>query len=247
MPISGRSRLFFDLETAPNIGLFWEAGREIDIGYESIVKERAIICAGWKWEGEDEVHCISWTRKDQDDTRVVQKISDLINSADEVVSHNGNRFDIPWVRGRCLRVGYPLEPNIKSIDTCSTSRRLFKLNSHRLDYLGKYLGLGQKIETTYGLWKDVLLKKDGKALDQMMKYCKQDVLLLEAVFNKMRPYMPASTRLSSDLGKCAECGSSKLRVSKHRITAGGSKTVQLHCQDCGKYQTVSEKKFNAGK
>jgi hypothetical protein len=36
-------RLFFDIETSPNIGLFWSAGFKLNIAPENIIKERAII------------------------------------------------------------------------------------------------------------------------------------------------------------------------------------------------------------
>ena len=43
-------RLFFDIETAPNIGLFWEAGYKKTNNPDNIIKERVIICICYKWE-----------------------------------------------------------------------------------------------------------------------------------------------------------------------------------------------------
>ena len=48
-------RLFFDIETSPNIGLFWTAGYKLNISPDSIIKERAIICICYKWAGDDKI------------------------------------------------------------------------------------------------------------------------------------------------------------------------------------------------
>ena len=37
-------RLFFDIETSPNIGYFWRAGYKLNIGADNIIEERKIIC-----------------------------------------------------------------------------------------------------------------------------------------------------------------------------------------------------------
>lgn len=236
-------RLFFDIETSPNIGLFWQPGHKVSIGYESIIKERAIICAAWKWEGEEAVHSITWNKK-QDDKRVVQKLAELLTEADEVVSHNGDRFDIPWVRGRCLKFGIGLPPRLVSMDTCAIARSKLKLNSNRLDYIAQYLGLDGKLPTGYGLWKTVLLDNDRVALRKMEVYCQQDVRVLEQVWGRMKSLVAPKTRFHDGARVCPECGSHKMSVSKRRTTAAGHKTVQLVCGDCGKYVTMPARKFD---
>jgi hypothetical protein len=57
MPPTGFKRLFYDIETSPNIGLFWQSGYKLNIDHSNIIQERAIICICWKWEGQKEVHC----------------------------------------------------------------------------------------------------------------------------------------------------------------------------------------------
>ena len=61
-----RKRLFFDIETSPNIGFFWQAGYKKNIDYSNIIKERAIICICYKWEGEKEVGYLHWDAKQCD-------------------------------------------------------------------------------------------------------------------------------------------------------------------------------------
>ena len=56
--------------------------------------------------------------------------------------------------------------------------------------MGEYLGVGNKIKTEFDLWKDIILGNDKVAMTKMIDYCKEDVRLLERVYNKLRDYCP---------------------------------------------------------
>lgn len=239
-------RLFFDIETSPNIGFFWEAGWKLDISADSIITERAIICICFKWSDEKKVQYLVWDKKHSDATMLRRFIS-VLNEADETVSHNGDSFDITWIRTRCLKHGIPMMPSYVSIDTCKAARGAFRFNSNRLNYLGQFLGIGQKLHTGFELWKKIVLEDDPKALDQMVKYCKQDVLLLEKVWGKLNSYVPAKTHYGLHTNSCPECGSNDMKIAKHRVSAQGYHKVQVQCQKCGKYHTVSTSRFEKGK
>jgi DNA polymerase elongation subunit (family B)/predicted RNA-binding Zn-ribbon protein involved in translation (DUF1610 family) len=239
-------RLFFDIETSPNIGLFWEPGYNISLNHENIVQERAIICICFKWAGEKKVHYLQWD-KNQCDKEMLKNFIKIMDMADEVVAHNGNRFDIKWLRTRCLFHEIDMMPNYTSIDTCSLAKRRFKFNSNALDYIGRFLGVGKKNETTFGLWKKVLLENDKKSLKQMIDYCKQDVRLLEQVWDRMNNYVMPTTNIASNIHHCPECGSANVHIKKRRVTAGGYRKIQFQCQDCGKYNTVAESRYYKGK
>ncbi len=252
-------RLFFDIETSPNIGLFWECGYKLNIPHDNIVTERAIICIGWKWSGE-RVRIEHWEKIDAPDLAGVQTIDEalrlwgnaieatekkllerfipILESADEVVTQNGDRFDIPWIRTRALHHGIPMSPNVVSIDTYKLAKYKFRFNSNRLDYLSQFMNKRRKIKTDYDLWKDVLLKNCGKALARMVRYCKRDVNILEEVWDEMNPYVQAKSHVGH--GLCPECGGNRVIVNKTRISAAGYKRKCYQCQDCGKYHTVAE-------
>jgi hypothetical protein len=55
-------RLFFDIETSPNIGLFWAAGYKKNISPDNIIKERAIICIAYKWADDDKTYVLTWDK-----------------------------------------------------------------------------------------------------------------------------------------------------------------------------------------
>lgn len=233
-------RLFFDIETSPNIGLFWTAGYKLNIGHDNIIKERAIICICYKWAGEKEVHSLTWDAK-QNDKSLLEKFIKIANEADELVGHNGDKYDLPWVRTRCLYHGISLFPSYTTIDTLKYARSKFKFNSNKLDYIAQFLGLGAKITTGFNLWKDIVLNSDKKAMEQMVTYCKGDVVLLEKIYNKLAPHFPEKTHVSKDKTDCPTCGSSKWSFSKRRMSALGTTRVQMQCKKCGRYHTVSEK------
>ena len=92
-----RRRLYFDIEVSPNVGLFWQSGYKQNIDYQNIIKERAIICICYKWEDDKEVYEVHWDKK-QDDKKLLIEFIKIANQADELVGHNGDRFDLPWVR-----------------------------------------------------------------------------------------------------------------------------------------------------
>lgn len=183
-----KRKLFFDIETSPNIVTSWRVGYNIDISYESIIKERAVICIAYKWSDSDNIKCLSWNNGD--DESILRAFVKVVEKADEVITHNGDRFDIKWLRTRCLHHGIPFPNKLNSIDTLKFARSNFYLNSNRLDYIGRYTNSGEKIKTPSNLWTKVVLENDETALQEMVDYCIQDVLLLEEVYNKLQNYVP---------------------------------------------------------
>lgn len=239
-----RRRLYFDIETSPNIGLFWQAGYKQNIDYSNIIKERAIICICYKWEDEKEVYEVHWD-KNQDDKKLLSEFIKIANQADELVGHNGDNFDLKWIRTRCLFHGVDMFPNYVTIDTLKISRSKFRFNSNRLNYIAQYLGIGQKIKTEFNLWKDIVLNKDAKAMDKMIKYCKKDVILLEKVHKHLNKHVFNKTHygviFGQDRGTCPECGSDHLIIHKRKITASGLRKIQYKCRTCGKHNEKTDK------
>lgn len=183
-----KKRLFFDLEVSPNIVFTWSVGRDISLTPDSIIQERAIICVCYKWEGQNKVHSIEW--KKGDDRDLVSRFSKIIDSADEIITQNGDAFDVKWLRTRCIYHQVPVSPKFNSIDTLKMARASFKFNSNKLDYMGGFLKVGKKIKTEFNLWRDITLNNSKKAMSKMVSYCKQDVDLLEDVYNKLQKYCP---------------------------------------------------------
>lgn len=240
-------RLYLDLETSYNIVSSWNVGYDININPDNIIKERAVICICYKWDGEDEVKELHWDNGD--DKKMLQEFAKIINSADEVIAHNGDNFDIKWMRTRCIYHNIDVYYDYNSIDTLKLSRKGFRFNSNKLDYLGQFLGLGKKMDTGgLKLWDDIILRGNKESLKKMIEYCKQDVLLLEKIFNKLNPYVKSKTHIGVVEGgskcSCPNCGSTKLQKRGFMVSALGARKQRLQCQKCGKYFSLTEKLFS---
>lgn len=208
-------KLFLDIEVSPNIGLFWQPGNKISIPYENIIKERAIICVCWKWAGSREVCDLRWDKR-QNDKKLLKEFSKEWDKADVVIGHNGDKFDIKWLKGRVIHHGLPPLSPMPTIDTLKLARQNFYFNSNRLDYLGQFLGLGEKLETGgMKLWRDILLKDCPVSMDKMVKYCKQDVNLLEQVYNHLTIHCPPKIRIdlsNKEQAVCPHCASTSTKL-----------------------------------
>jgi DNA polymerase elongation subunit (family B) len=121
--------LIFDIETSPNIGIFWRAGFKQSITPEQILTERAIICVCYKWLGESKSYSIRWDAN-QCDKRLLERFIKVANKADELVGHNGDRYDLAFIRTRCLFHDLPMFPTYKTIDTLKQARSKFMFNSN---------------------------------------------------------------------------------------------------------------------
>ena len=81
-------------------------------------------------------------------------------------------------------------------------------------------------------------------MNKMVKYCKNDVILLEEVFTKFRPYIKPKVNYNIERGHCPECGSDNLVINKTTFLPSGNKKVQFRCKGCASYhvKTIIEPK-----
>jgi len=244
---TNRRRLFFDIETSPNVVLSWRTGYELTIPHDNILEERAIICICWKWEGEDKVNSLTWDRR-HCDKKMLKEFVKIINSADEAIGHNSDRYDLKWLKTRCLYHRIPMYPNYTTLDTLKMAKGQFLFNSNKLDYIAKFLGFGGKMETGgFDLWKAIVLDSCKESLNKMVAYCKKDVILLERVYQELRTYSPHkfnyATAYGGECRDCPNCESVRTHVSKTKTTAVGAVKRQMQCNDCGTYFTISNKAY----
>lgn len=241
-------RLYVDAETSPNVVLSWRVGRDIDIDHDNIQVERRIICIAYKWQGAPMVQALTWD-KNQDDKSMLREFIEVANEADEIVGHNIDRFDMPWIKTRALFHGLQPFPSWKTADTLQWARRLLLFNSNRLDYIGRFLGVGGKIKTEFKLWKEVMINRDPSALKTLVDYCKRDVELLEKVHQKLLSIGPVKTHAGvlggGEKWQCPHDGSRRVEKSKTRVTASGTIQHQMQCLDCGRYYSISDSAHRA--
>lgn len=244
-------RLYVDIETSPLIAYTWRIGHNINLDHNNIIRDPSIICICYKWE-DKEVEAMTWDRE-QCDRSMLERFVKVLMKADEVIAHNGDRFDLPWIRTRCAFHRIDIPAVLPSVDTLKQARRGFRFPSNRLDYLGKYMGLGRKVDTGgFGLWRDVM---DGKrkALSDMVSYCKQDVQLLQEVHRSLYGYAKPTTHIgvmeSGYKHHCPYCGNEETKSNGHKsVSAAGIRKIQVKCigdSGCGKTWMMSEITYKA--
>lgn len=241
--------LFFDIETSHNVVAVFQLKDNNFIDPSNILTERYIICASWKWEGDPRIYSVSvlddpnrFREDPNDDRHVVETLHSVLNEADVIIGHNSDSFDKRYIDTRILALGLDPLPPITSIDTYKVAKSKFLLNSNRLDYIGKLLGVGRKKHTSAGLWIKAL-RGDDRAIKDMVAYNKQDVVLLEKVFKKLRPYCAnhINRELFGEVG-CPRCGSTKVQSRGfHRAISRIYR--RFCCNDCGGWfrSAVNEK------
>lgn len=226
--------LLFDLETGPNTGYTWE---KYDQNVLEFTKEWELLSFAWKWQGQKKINVLSRIhyKKEKD---LVACLWQLLNDADIVIAHNAAAFDVKKAKAKFIEYGMEPPTPFKVIDTKLIAKAQFKFNSNSLNDLGKLLKLGKKLPTGgFQLWIDCLAGKKS-AFKRMMKYNRQDVVLLEKVYNKLKAWHPSHPNLSLLEGRpgCPACGSKKVQKRGYNI-AIKSKTERLQCSDCGHWST----------
>lgn len=247
--------LFFDIETTPNIVFLWRLGKQF-VTIDNIHKERKVSCICYKWAGENKIHSLNMdmglhdlTKHDDDaDKQMLEDFCKVYEQADLGVGHNGIKFDVSFIRSRLVRYKLPDIAPIIVDDTYLASKGI-GFNSHKLDYLSQYLGIGKKAPHPYKLWVDVM-RGDKKAMQETITYCKQDVRLLENVYNKLLPYIKTKLNraaFAQDTKLCPSCGKNSL-VSKGPITTiTWGVRQRKRCTNCGKHCTTGSKPLISSK
>ena len=230
--------LLLDVETAPMVSFLWDLKADY-VNPDMVIQQSFLLTWAAKWVGDDQVIGDRLTGKEakaRDDRRIVGKLADLVRQADVIVAHNGDRFDLPKLNARIAVHGLDPLGNVKSIDTLKQARSSFKFASNRLDELAKVLGLEVKNHTTFDLWRRCMAG-DVPALKEMDAYCRQDVVVLEEVFDRLRPHVKGMPRMV-DAGQygqrvCPNCGSSDLSPDGvHRTNA--NTFARFRCEGCGR-------------
>ena len=240
--------LVWDIETGYNLArIFSLFNKHKPIPHQAIQKERYMISAAFKELGKGKAYAFSllddmkrFKKDPQDDSALVKRVHQEIETADVLIAHYGDNFDIKFFNTRSLINGLPPAPPVLTIDTYKIARQKFLFNNNKLDYIGNVLNLGGKIHTTEGLWNRCY-DGEAKAVKEMVVYNKQDVDLLEKVYLKLAPHVPAKLNLNHFYGTfepvCPLCSSEWLQSRGKRHTRV-NEWQRFQCQDCGHWSAA---------
>lgn len=231
--------LILDIETRPAKVFTWRAYGEQSIGVEQIIDPGGVICIGAKWLGEKDTKLYSdW---EHGHLEMLIAIHEMMSFADAVITYNGDKFDLPKLQGEFLLNGLGPTPPATSID-CVKAVRKFGFFVNRLAFIGPFLKVGEKIKHEgFELWVKVM-DGDDTAQKKMSKYCIQDVVLLEKLYLRIRPFILNHPHMGKvGAHECGACGSHHVQSRGSRRTRA-FKIQRLQCQDCGSWQDGTRKK-----
>lgn len=178
--------LLLDIETSPNTAHVWGIWQQ-NIGLNQLLESSYTMCYSAKWLGEDEIFFDSVFESDSQ--AMLVGIHELIDQADAVVHYNGSKFDMPTLNKEFLLAGLTPPSPVKQIDLLQVAKKQFRFVSNKLDYVSQALGLGKKTEHMgHELWIQCMAN-NPEAWKLMEEYNKNDVILLEKVYYKFRPWI----------------------------------------------------------
>jgi len=227
--------LLFDIETSFYHFVGWGTYKQY-INHHQITKHQYILSWAAKWLYDENVQSDVVTpeeAKNRDDKRVLKSIWKLLDKADIVIGHNGDRFDLRKLRWRFISQEIEPPTPFRIIDTLKIARKEFFAPSYKQDFLTKYFKLQNKLETDFQLWVDCEAG-DKKRLAEMVDYNEHDVIGLEQVYIKLRPYIRNHPNLAvlMDEDVCTHCGSQDLVETDKEYATSAYKYPIYRCTSC---------------
>ena len=224
--------LVLDIETRPNMAYVWGLWDQ-NVGLNQIIETGTVISFAAKWYGKKKVHFYS-DYHDGHET-MVKAAWDMLNEADAVVHFNGKAFDIKHLNREFILAGLTPPSPHKDIDLLSVVKQRFKFASNKLQHVSSELGIGSKLQHDgFDLWLRCMAD-DDKAWNTMRRYNKQDVVLTEKVYERLRPWIKTHPNVALNTGRpdaCPTCASEHLQA---RGTASTNIAIyqRWQCQSCG--------------
>lgn len=209
-----------------------------------------VYCIGYKWLDSKKVTILSirnhkkFLEDPTADGDVIEEFRPVLREADIVVHHYGSKFDVPFLQTRCFENEAQPLPEVACVDTWRIARFRMKFNSNRLDTIAKSAQL--KVQKTPINNKAWVRAASGHlpSIKEIEHHCKMDVLVLEEVYKKLRPFANNHPTLSVLQGYngCPSC-TSRNCIKQGIRAAGTTLKQQYNCKDCGRWFLTTTSKI----
>lgn len=241
MPKSSNSPkvLLVDIETAPVLGYVWGLWDQ-NVGINQIKTDWYILSWSAKWFNESEVMYEDQRNASniEDDSKLLKGIWKLLDEADVIIWQNGRNFDHKKLNARFILNGMQPPSSYKHIDTLEIAKKHFGFTSNKLEYMSsklcnKYKKQNHKQFPGFEMWKECMAGNPA-AWKAMEKYNKYDVLALEELYTKLRPWdnsVNFNVWSESTVNTC-KCGSQSFQKRGFTTTNTG-KFQKYRCTECG--------------
>jgi hypothetical protein len=231
--------LLYDIETSPIISYNWGIWEQNAI---EVIEDWQILCFAYKWLGEKKTHVVA-----QDDFRdyrpgvnndknVCKALWKLFDEADVIIGHNSMSFDDKKSNARFIQHGLTRPSPFIQEDTKRMAKKHFAFTSNKLSDLAKYLKVEDKGSPGgFETWKKCVAG-EKKAWATMKKYNKQDVVVTEQIYLKLRGWgtkAPANIFMDVPDG-CVVCAGTNLQARGFATNKTG-RYRRYQCMDCGSW------------
>lgn len=223
--------LTLDIELAPNLATIWSLFN-ITVGINQLVETSRVLCVSAKWYGSKKTMFFSeWTNGQKG---MLKAVHDLLCEADAVIGYNTERFDLPLLQREFIKAGMPPPPPVKHIDLLKVVKKQFRFTSNKLAHVAEQLGLPHKDDVGgHSTWLAVM-NGNRQARNRMRAYNIQDVIVTEALYEKLFPWihtLPNRGLFDTTRPVCPACGSHHIQRRGHTRTKTASYR-RFVCLDC---------------
>jgi hypothetical protein len=237
--------LLIDVETFPMLFYAWQPWEARAL---KVVQNTSLASWSAKWLGGKQItRCLAdypgYRPGSRNDKKLMAELWPLLDEADIVVAHNGDRFDVKKINYRFMIHGFGPPSPYRTVDTLREAKKVSAHDENRLNELCRQHGIGQKLRTGGAdLWFDCLEQGKPSAWAKMKKYNARDVFpLLEKWYLFLRPWMknhPAHGAYT-DIASCSRCGSTKLQPRGYAY-ARTRVYRRFRCASCGGWDQSTE-------
>lgn len=226
--------LVLDIEISPTLATVWGLWGQ-NIGINQIIGNSEVLCWAARWVGEETVEfsSIHSTTK----RRMLRKIYNLLEKADAVVTYNGKSFDLKILNKEFALLGWGRPAPYKNIDMLQVVRSQFRFTSNKLNYVAAQFKLGTKTKHAgHELWLHCMNPRSTEyesSWETMSTYNKQDVVLLEKLYQRCKGWIPNHPSYSAFENKhvCPNCGGNHLQ-SRGKVSSAALSYRRWWCKDC---------------
>jgi predicted RNA-binding Zn-ribbon protein involved in translation (DUF1610 family) len=230
--------LVLDIETFPAEAYVWRLFDE-NVPLDRLIRPSEIALWAAKWTGETDVYYAGLNIYDP--KTMLSLARDMLDEADEVVTWNGNNFDLRLLNAGFLLYGISPPSPYKKIDLMQVVKRQMKFMSNKLDHVSQELGLSGKLSHTgFDMWKRVM-DNDEEAWAEFIDYNVQDVVLTEQMYDRLRPWILNGVNRSVVVNDhvCPYCGSAHLQRRGSTLTSASS-YWRWQCVECGGWSRTAK-------
>ena len=228
----------WDIESSPSLADVWSLWNTT-VSLSQLRESSRVICFAAKWAGERKT--LFWSEFRDGHEEMVRAAHSLLSEADVVVDYNGNKFDRPMMNREFakLRLGPPAP--YRAIDLYRVIRKQFRFPSNKLEFVLRDLELPEKVKHEgHSLWVKCMAG-DARAWKSMERYNRQDVGSLEALHDRVLPWITTyPSRRLYDGDVCPNCTRGELVREGYAYTAVG-KYQRYSCKHCGTWSRGSRR------